>query len=166
MTTPVTVVQERTIPASIRDFDAIRSDYIDLFAAMTGTTAASAKQWARVAVEGSPAAGRFLAWRVLCALRLEAPTSPDTIGGWRIVDGGNEWIRVEARSWFMTANMIFRLEQERLLFATLVRYDNPAGRSIWGLVSAIHRRVAPNFLSGAVARMRRGNDQPGGAPPP
>ena len=147
--------RERTIPASISELDVLGSDYIDLFVAGTHTFGASAEDWARAAVEGAPAAGRFLAWRVACALRLEREGLPGTIGGWRVVDRGEEWIRVEARSWFMTANMVFRVERERVLFATIVRYDHPAGRAIWGGVSTVHRRVAPDFLRGAVVRMRR-----------
>jgi hypothetical protein len=55
----------------------------------------------------------------------------------------------------MTANVIFYVEGERVSFATFARYEHPAGSLIWGAaVSAIHRQVAPNFLRGAVARMR------------
>lgn len=159
---PVTVVQERAIPPAIDRLDVIGSDYADLFVATTAVaTDATAEAWARLAIEQAPAAGRFLAWQVLCALRLDAARRPaEHVAGWTITGRERCWIRLDARSWFMRANMIFLVEPDRVSFATLVRYEHPVGRAIWGgAVSAIHRRVAPSFLGGAVARMARTRPQ-------
>ena len=159
---PVTVVQERVIPPSIESLDVIGRDYADLFVARTAAaTTTNAERWARLAIEPAPAAGRFLAWQILCALRLDTERpAAEHVAGWTITGQDEHWIRLDARSWFMRANMIFLTEPGRVCFATLVRYEHPAGRAIWGgPVSAIHRRVAPSFLGGAVARVTRPRQQ-------
>jgi hypothetical protein len=150
------VVREWDIPEEITVLDAIGSHYTDLFvASVPGATGLSAERWARATIEGAPAGGRFLAWRVFCNLRLGSDPTPGHIAGWRIADVTDRWIRVEAESWFMTANMIFHVSEERVAFATLVRYTRPVGRAVWGTVSAIHRRVAPDFLRAGVRRALR-----------
>ena len=121
---PVTVVQERAIPRSIDALDVLGRDYADLFVATTAAaTSAPAEAWARVAIEQAPAAGRFLAWQVLCALRLDAGRpAAEHVAGWTVTGRDEHWIRLDAGSWFMRANMIFLIERDRVSFATLVRY--------------------------------------------
>src|SRR5205085_10016950 len=130
--TAPSVVQQRDIPEAIRALDALPSDYVDVFTAgVSGATDALAEQWARVAIEGAHPAGRFIAWRVLCALRLEPRDSRDYVAGWKIVGRGDSWIRVEASSWFMTANMVFQVDEDQVSFATFIRYDRPVAALIW-----------------------------------
>lgn len=138
------------------DLDALQSNYIDLFVAtVDDATQATAESWARAAMQGASAAGRFLAWRALCNLRLGPQSSPNYIAGWRIVERDDRWIRVQADSWFMTVNIVFLAEGRQVFFATLIRYDNPMGRLIWGTVSVVHRRIAPDFLRAGVMRILR-----------
>lgn len=155
-------VQEHTIPEAIRSLSTFESaDYVDLFVAPAeDATSASPERWARAAMEGTPALGRFLAWRVVCGLRLEQRPSADYVAGWKIDGRGEDWIRTEARSWFMTAHIVFRVEPARVSFATFIRYDRAIAALIWGAASAIHRRVAPDFLGSAVRRVRRGAGPP------
>jgi hypothetical protein len=153
---PGGVVRVHDIPASLRDLCPFEPDYVDMFTSRApGARQTPAEQWARAAMEGAAAPGRFLAWRVLCALRLQDGDGPEHIAGWRIADRGETWIRVEARSWFMTANIVFRTDEDRVLFGTFVRYDARVGRLIWTPVSAGHRTVAPGFLAGGVRRVER-----------
>lgn len=150
------VVQQRKKPAAIGALDALPNDYFDLFVATTDdATTLSAEQWARVALEESSALGRFVAWRVLLGLRLEPQASPGHVTGWRIVDNDLESIRIEASSWFMTANIIFQVEPLQVSFATLVRYDNPVAAFVWTPLSAVHRHLAPNVLRDAMSRVDR-----------
>jgi hypothetical protein len=147
----------RDLPPAITSRCPFPPDYVDLFMAACPSAAAvgTAEDWARTTMEGASPTGRFLAWRVLCGLDLHQGDSPDHIAGWRVEDGGERWIRVAARSWFMTANAVFVLDDQGVWFATFVRYDRWVGRLIWTPVSAVHRAVAPSFLSHGVRRMLR-----------
>jgi hypothetical protein len=152
-----TAVQEHDVPEAIRSLGTFDPpDYVDLFVAPADdATSTSPEGWARAAMEGAPAVGRFLAWEVGCGFRLERTAAADRVAGWRIVGRGDDWIRTEARSWFMTAQIVFRIEPARVSFATFVRYDRAIAALVWGTLSAVHRRVAPDFLGGAVRRVAR-----------
>ena len=105
-----TVVGPSHIPEEIRSLDTLaRPDYVDLFTATTsGATDKSPEEWARAVLEKTPT-GRsapFL-WRLL-GVRLGPRPSPDCVQGWKIADRGDDWIRIEATSWFMTAHAVVR----------------------------------------------------------
>ena len=150
------VAQEHDVPDVIRALSTFeRPDYVDLFVTPADEAMDTPPEgWARAAMEGASRLGRFLAWRVVCGLRLEEP-SADHVAGWRIDGRGENWIRMEASSWFMTAHIVFRVEPARVSFATFVRYDLPIAALIWGTASVVHRAVAPDFLGGAVRRIGR-----------
>lgn len=73
----------------------------------------------------------------------------------KIADRGASWIRLEANSWFMSANIVFHVEQDRVTFAALILYDNPGAAIVWTPVSAMHRRLAPEVPRAAVVRIGR-----------
>jgi hypothetical protein len=149
------VFQQRTVPDTIRVLSALeRIDYVDLFTA----TAPDAKdrspeQWARAAMEGASAAGRFIAWQVILGLRLERRPSPDHVAGWKIADRGDGWIRFEASSWFLTARIVCRVEDGHVSVATFLRYDRPVAALVWPALSGFHRRAMPGLLRHAVRRL-------------
>ncbi len=149
-----TVVQQRNVPDAILSLSTMDSpDYVDFFTATaSGATDESPKQWARAAVEGVSPWGRLVAWRVLCGLRLESRPSPEHLAGWKIADRGDGWIRMEASSWFMTAHIVFHVDEGHVCFATFVRYDKPMAALVWPAVSIIHRRAVPDLLRYAVKR--------------
>lgn len=148
----IPVVQAHDVPAEIRAL-AEPHDYVDLFVASATAGATTPDQLARAAIEGASPVGRFLAWRVVCGLRLES--APERIEGWRIAGRGDDWIRLTATSPYMSAQMVFKVEPERMSFATFVRYDRPIGGGIWSAASVIHRAAAPGFLRGGVTALRR-----------
>lgn len=149
------VVQVHDVPAHIRDH-AEQHDYVDMFVATSPHASETTPEaWARAAIEGASSVGRFLAWRAVCELHLERGTSPDLIAGWRIAERGDHWIRVAARSWFMSAQMLFHIEGDEVAFATFMRYDRQIGRVVWTAASVVHRAVAPDFLYGGVRRIER-----------
>lgn len=149
---PVSRVHD--VPLEIRAL-ADPHDYVDMFVATTPRAVDTPpEEWARATIEGASPVGRFLAWRAVCELQLERGSSPDTIAGWRIADRGPSWIRVAARSWFMSAQMLFHVEQDRVAFLTFVRYDRAIGRVIWTAASNVHRAVASDFLRAGVRRAR------------
>ena len=159
-------VRQRDVPEAILALSTLDPpDYVDLFVATTAEAArTSPEEWARAAMEGAPALGRFVAWRVFCALDLHEQPSPGHIAGWRIDGRGDHWIRMEARSWFMTAQIVFTIDESRVWFATLIRYDRPIAAWIWGTVANVHRAVAPGFLAGAVRRVERARPSAGHGP--
>jgi hypothetical protein len=143
------------IPQDVSALCPLQYDYADLFMAPTYGADAAPEQWARAAMEGAPAAGRFVAWQVLSQLRLATTATPDRIAGWAISGRGDDWVRVEAAGRYMTANVVFRVREGRVLFGTFVRYDRAAGRLLWTPVSVVHRAAAPGFLAAGVSRVRR-----------
>jgi hypothetical protein len=150
------VAQPDEVPEAIRALAMSDPDYVDLFTVTTSdATDHSPEEWARAAMEGISPTGRFLAWQVACGLRLEKGSSPDHVAGWRITGRGDDWIRVEASSWFMTAHGVLAVEEGRLSLANFVRYERPIAAFWWPAVSVFHRRAMPGVLRRGVRRMRR-----------
>jgi len=150
------VVQQRNVPEAIRSLSTMESpDYVDVSTVASGVADRSPEEWARSAVEGVSPWGRLVAWRVLCGLRLESQPSPEHLAGWRITGRGDSWIRMEASSWFMTAHIVFHVDEGRVSFATFVCYDNPVAAFVWPAVSIVHRRAVPGLLRAGVKRLSR-----------
>jgi hypothetical protein len=145
-------IQQPDVPAEIRAASGMdRPDYVDLFSVATGKAAdASPEQWARTAVEEVAGLGGQFIWRILLGLRLEA--SPARIGGWRIAEREHDWIRLEESSWFLTAHLVFRLENGMLSVATFIRYDLPFAALVWIPASAVHRSLVPGLLRDTVRK--------------
>jgi hypothetical protein len=151
------VGQQHDIPADIGALAGMRADYVDLFTATAPAARdSSPEEWARTAMEGASAFGRFLCWQVLLGLRLDHRASADRIAGWQIVERGPDWIRAAARSWCLTAHVVIHLDDEHLSLATFVRYDRRPAAQLWSAVSVVHRAAAPDLLRAAVRRVARG----------
>jgi len=150
-----TVFQQRNVPQAIRSLSTMTSpDYVDLFTIKThGAAGRSPEQWAHAAVDAAGLAGQFV-WRVPCGLRLERRPSPDYVGGWKIADRGDRWIRLEAASWFMTAHIVVQVDDGQLSVATFIRYDRPTAALVWPPLSAGHRVLMPGLLRQTVRAMR------------
>jgi hypothetical protein len=153
------VVGMREIPEAIRSAATMdRPDYADLCTATTSRARQkTAEEWARCAMEET-AAGRSAprVWRLL-GLRLGATSSPDFVQGWSVADRDENWIRVEASSWCMTAHAVVHVDDTHVSIALFVRYDGPVAAFIWPMVSAIHRRAVPVMLQQALM-ISRSND--------
>src|SRR5215470_7323491 len=140
--------RQRNIPEAIRSLSGMDSpDYIDLFTVTTdGAADASPEQWARTAIEDvAGPRGRFI-WRRVVGLRLKSRPSTERVGGWKIADRGEDWIRLAASSWFLTAHLVTRLDDGHLSAGTFIRYDHPIAALIWVPASAVHRRLMPGLL--------------------
>ena len=150
--TVLTVVGLTNLPEAIRGLDTLASpDYVDLFTATTSrATDKSAEEWARATLEDTPT-GRSapLLWRRL-GLRLGPTPSPDYVQGWKIADRGEDWIRIETTSWFMTAHAVVQVDDRHLSLALFIRYDRPIAAHIWTPVSVMHRRAVPDMLRQAL----------------
>jgi hypothetical protein len=147
------------IPQSVRTLSSLRHvDYADQFTVATDAQA-TPEHWARAMFGDVPSVGEQLIWRGFLGLRLSRGRSPDTVAGWRIADRGADWIRIEATSWFLSANMVVLSPPGRLALATFVRCDRPPARIVWRPLSAVHRALVPGVLRGAVAKVRAAERQ-------
>ncbi|MFD5203672.1 hypothetical protein ACFWM7_26795 [Streptomyces sp. NPDC058375] len=144
------------IPAATRALSSLsRIDYADVFT-LSGDvgTNATAEQWARAMFGDVPSPTERLIWRGLLGLRLSRGRSPETVAGWRITGRGEDWIRLEAASWFLTNNLVVQAADGRVSLGTFLRYDRPPARAVWSPLSAVHRLLAPGLLRDAAAAVR------------
>lgn len=148
------------VPEAIRARSSLsRIDYVDVFTlhlstAMARGKSATPEQWARAMFGDVPALAERVIWRGLLGLRLAKGPSTDTVAGWRIAARGEDWIRLEAASWFLTDNLVVQVDDGRLSLGTFLRYDRRLGRTVWLPLSAVHRRLAPGLLRDAEAAVR------------
>jgi hypothetical protein len=153
-----TAVGVRNVPEAIRSLGALANpDYVDLYTVTTSeATEKSPEDWARAALEETPT-GRSAPslWRLL-GLRLGPRPSPDHVQGWKIADRGDNWIRLEAASWFMTAHAIVQVDERHVCVALFLRYDRPIAALVWPPVSIMHRQAVPAMLRQALGLSSRG----------
>ncbi|MFJ6610416.1 DUF2867 domain-containing protein [Streptomyces sp. NPDC091289] len=144
------------IPESTRALSSLpRIDYADVFTLSTDASAdTTAELWARALFGDVPSPAERLIWRGFLGLRLSRGRSPDTVAGWRIAERGEDWIRLEAASWFLTGNLVVRAADGRVSLGTFLRYDHRLARAVWTPLSAVHRRLAPGLLRDAAATVR------------
>lgn len=136
------------------DLAGCRAGYAGLFtAAVPDAAQRTAEGVVASGVGKINARGRFLRWQAALSLRLDSTDSLERVAGWRNGLRGDRSIRVEASPWFMSANMIFKGDEEQLSFATLIRYDEAIAPFLWGPTPAIHRRVAPEVLRASLRRV-------------
>jgi hypothetical protein len=147
-------VGKHNIPESARALSSLPDmDYADQFTISTDADA-TPEQWARAMFGDVPSVAELLIWRGLLGLRLRPGRSSATVAGWRIGDRGDDWIRLEAASWFLTGNLVVQTANGRVSLGTFLHYDRRLGHGVWPPLSAIHRRLVPGVLRDAVARIR------------
>jgi len=147
-------VGTHNVPESVRTRTSLPDfDYIDHFTLATDADA-TPEQWARAMFGDVASTAEHLIWRGLLQLRLSPGRSPATVAGWRIGGRGPDWIRLEAASWFLTANLIVRTADGRVSLSTVLRYERRLGHRVWPPLSAVHRRLVPGVLRGAAVRIR------------
>jgi hypothetical protein len=149
-----------SIPESVRALSSLPDiGYADRFTLSTEVDA-TPEQWARAIFGDVPSPAELLIWRGLLGLRLSQGRSPTTVAGWRIGDQGDDWIRLEAASWFLTGNLLIQVDDGRVSLATFLHYYPRLGRGLWPPLSPIHRRLVPGLLRDAAARAARGCQRP------
>ncbi|GIF64584.1 hypothetical protein Ais01nite_26190 [Asanoa ishikariensis] len=151
----MTVVRTHDIPAPARALSSLDTiDYADHFTLATDAEA-TAEQWARAMFGNVPSPGEILIWRFILGLRLHQGRSPNTVAGWHIGARGDDWIRLEAQSWFLSGNLVVHAMAGRVSLWTFLHYDGPVGQHAWPPLSTIHRGLVPGVLRKAAARIRR-----------
>jgi hypothetical protein len=138
---------QREVPAAIRSLGALaNADYADIVTATIDETPSSTpEQLIQAALNGMPRGLLFFipfVQRVFLGLRLKLRPSPDRLLGWKIADRGENWMRIEAASWFLTGHVVMHIDDGRMSFASFIRYDRRPAAFIWPPVSLIHRQVA------------------------
>jgi hypothetical protein len=144
----------RHVSESVRTLGSFpHPDYADQFSRTTEVDG-TPEQWARAMFGDVPSVAELAIWRGLLQLHLSPGRSPTTVGGWRVGGRGADWIRLEAASWFLNANLLVRTGGGRVSLVTLLRYDHSVGHVVWPPLSAVHRRLVPRVLRAAEAKMR------------
>ena len=148
------VVGVRAVPEHVRTLGSLPGiDYADRFV-LTTDVAATPEQWARALFGDVPSTAEWCIWRGVLGLRLSRGRSPVTVGGWRVGARGEDWIRLEAASWFLSAEMLVQTAAGRVSWTTSLHHDRPVGRVVWPPLSAVHRRLVPRVLRDAERRLR------------
>jgi hypothetical protein len=142
-----TVRWQRDVPESIRSLGALEdTDYEDVVTStMQEMPEMTPEQLVRATLKGLPRSLVLVVpaiQRMVLGLRLELRPSPDHVLGWKIAERAENWIRIEAASWFLTGHVVMHAEEDCLSFATFVRYDRRPAALVWPPVSLIHRQVA------------------------
>jgi hypothetical protein len=150
-------VGAQEIPEQVRALCSLPGlDYADLFTLSTDAEA-TPERWARAMFGNVPSPAAVLIWRGLLSLRLARGRSPDTVGGWRIGGRGEDWIRLEAASWWLSGNIVVRTGQGWVSVGTFLHYDRRLGHAAWPPLSVLHRHLVPGLLHGAAERVAAKN---------
>lgn len=148
------VVGTHNLPRSLRALSSLpRIDYADQFTLYTDVDATPEK-WARAMFGDVPTVTERLLWRGLLGFRLNQVRSPATVAGWQISERGEDWIRLEAASWFLTGNLLVQRAVGEVSLVTFLHYRRWLGYVIWPSLSVLHRRLVPGVLYHAVTGIR------------
>jgi hypothetical protein len=150
------LVGAHDVPEEVRALSTLAEpDYVDLFTVETHlATDRSAEEWARAVLEQTPLARRNARtlWQLM-GLRLGPPQSPEHVQGWKIAARGDNWLRLETTSWYITAQAVCLVEEGRVSISLSLRYDRQVAALVWALVSGPHQRAVPVMLRQAVTLM-------------
>jgi hypothetical protein len=112
------------------------------------------EKWLRDVFEAAPVLVRLgvpVIQRRVLGLRLsQRPFAPGYLIGWKIADGGDDWMRLEADSSLITANIVGSVRDGQVSVATFVRYERPLAALVWPPVAVLHRQVALTLMLRAV----------------
>jgi hypothetical protein len=152
--TPIAVSWSRHVPAALRDLSTLSApDYADTFSAvlpeppglppasLVHASFAVSPRWLRLL---TPLAQRFV-----LGFHIASSSSPDHPLGWEITGGGDNWLRVDASSSFLSGQVVGLIDGCSLSIAAFVRYDRALGRMVWPPVSLVHRQVGITLLRSA-----------------
>ncbi|HST54533.1 MAG TPA: hypothetical protein VLJ42_01400 [Solirubrobacteraceae bacterium] len=149
-----TVRWRREVPEAIRSLGALaNADYADIVTATIDVMPAEPDEVVHAALNRLPRGLLLLipfVQRVFLGLRLKLRPSPDHLLGWKIVDRGENWIRIYAASWFLTGHVVMHVDNGQISFASFIRYDRRLAAFVWPPVSLIHRRVALALVRSAI----------------
>jgi|ERR1700733_7825658 len=152
---PVSTVRwRREVPEQIRSLGALaRADYADIVTATINETPADPEQVVHATLRGVPRGLLLLipfVQRVFLGFRLKLRPAPDRLLGWKIADRGENWMRIETASWFLTGHVVMHIDEGHLSLASFIRYDRWPAAFVWPPVSLIHRQVGLALVRSAI----------------
>lgn len=139
------------VPASTLALSGIDApDYADESTLRTpGVPSGTAESWARAMFGDTPSIAERFIFQGLLRLDLVPGPSRDTVAGFVITERSSEHIRLEAISTLLTCHLLVQVRTDGVSLATVMTYHRRSGHSIWTVVSAAHRRLAPGLLRDA-----------------
>jgi hypothetical protein len=143
------VTQQHELLPTTRNRAGFEVDYYDRFVATGAGLRGTTPKEVAEAVERAAGLGGVAIWKGVLQLR-PWPADAPRHRSWAVVDSGDGWLTLGARSWALTARVVLELDGDRLSATTLLRYDNPVGRLIWTPLSAVHRHLMPGLLKNTV----------------
>jgi len=153
MSTVSSFVGPHEVPEAVRALTTLgQIDYVDLFTVTTPEAQdRTAEEWARTILEQTPLSRRNarVLWRLM-GLRLGRPGSPDHVHGWRIDGRGDNWLRLETSSWYVTGQALCIVEDGQVSLSLSLRYDRAIAARVWAPVEGPHQRGVPVMLRQAV----------------
>jgi hypothetical protein len=149
-----TVRWQRDVPEAIRTLGALAdADYADIVTATVDEMPTDPDESVQAVLRTLPrglVVFIALVQRMFLGLRLKLRPSPDHLLGWKIAERGENWIRIEAASWFLTGHVVMHADAGVLSLASFIRYDRRLAAFVWPPVSLIHRQVALTLARRAV----------------
>lgn len=131
-----------------------RIDHVDAHLLRTDNTRSPA-QWAHEILENVSALRQLslrTGWTLL-GIKLRHGDR-DVIAGWPIAHCDSEYIRLQTDSYTgLTGELVARVTDDGLVFATFVRVDGPVARLLWNRALATHLAVVPALLAEAGERL-------------
>jgi hypothetical protein len=118
----------------------------------------TAEQWAEAILEDAPGITRSalrLGWSAL-GLRLGPTRSDGFVLGWEVRRSSPDYALLRAGARLgLAAELLFKRQQQLLLFATFVQQENRIARAMWAGVEPAHRPIVRYLLEQASRRERR-----------
>lgn len=133
-------------------------DYASAFElASPGARSLAPEQWARAVFEGAPRLLRWVllrGWGLGLGLRLGPRPSPGHVLGWAVSDAGPDTVILAAHSRLIDARNTVLVEDGRVVWVTLVRFERRAAAPLWAAAAPIHHLTVPYLLRRANRRAR------------
>jgi hypothetical protein len=144
-------VREIELPATVRALSTLpRFDYTDAFLLTTPRAwRHTGEEWARMTLEDAPSKTRAMLRRGWFALGLRLGSSDNRrlVLGWEVRRHSPDSVVLGARSLLgMEAELLLKREHDAVVFATVLRMNNPLLRVFWARFSPQHRRVVRRLL--------------------
>ncbi len=145
------------VPADARVLSVLaRIDYED--ATLIETELAedlTGEEWARELLESAPAGMRHALRSGWAALGLKHGSTEDErlVLGWEVRRSSPDFALLAGSSRVgMPGEVLVKRQQDSLLVATFLRFENPAARAAWIPIAPGHRQIVRHLLEQGVAR--------------
>jgi hypothetical protein len=141
-----------------------RVDYADAFLVeVGGAREHTAEHCARDVLEGASTSVRQnlkSGWDAI-GLKLGGAGAEGCVLGWEIRRSTPDHVLLGAESRIgMPGELLFKRQEETLLFATFVQYDHHLARTVWARVEPVHVRTVRRVLEQAAHRSLRSSRTP------